>query len=228
VFEPEQQEEAVETTEAAPAAQETQVQAQEERLPPTTLEEMVRAEVERLRSRAGKHLSEYQNFLSEFDKAQPSTGTEQQEAPVDFSNLPEDITVSDLANLIIQEAVRRVRQEVSAVIPKAPVAEMMVSKLVKKYPYLRSVSEEGVRLLEKLPPTALSEEVADWVLHAIKGRKAEAERAEAVLSLFDESSPHPAGAPYTERDLSGIAEEMGIDPTKLRKRLLEKGGGRVG
>jgi hypothetical protein len=146
------------------------------------------------------------------------------------AKLPEDPTVEDIVKYVTQQVSRQVRTELEKQLSTlrnvtgfSP-APFVVDKIVRNHPALQSVSSDAVKILEQLPIEYQNEAVADFVLWWLKGKRSEAEKAEAITELFGERSPsaQPVTLPYSSSDIERWAEDMGIDPQKLKQRLLSE------
>jgi len=144
------------------------------------------------------------------------------------AKLPEDPTVEDIVKYVTQQVTQQVRAELEKQLSAlrnvtgfSP-APFVVDKIVRNHPALQSVSSDAVKILEQLPIEYQNEAVADFVLWWLKGKRSEAEKAEAITELFGERSPsaQPVTLPYSSSDIERWAEDMGIDPQKLKQRLL--------
>ncbi len=195
-------------------------------VPPVTIEEMVQSELERLRNVVQAQKSQYQEFVKQIEQMPQTFDTEAEEKTVDFNNLPEDVTVPQLAEMIMREAVRRLRSELRNLLPAINTAEIAVQNVIRQYPYLDVVRDEGIKVLSKLPSSAHTPEVADWVLHALKGRRSEAEKKETLLGLFEAKGHTPVEevVPYSNEDIKKMADALGIEVNRLKQKLI--GGGR--
>lgn len=228
------------------AQQKETTETETERTPiePSTLEEAVAIEIEKLKRSIENDANQYKSFLSALEtepteRPAPEPKTSEPEAPKTedlttriLKKLGSEPTVESFVKTIVEELSTVVNSEAKAIKAVPPIgdayAELVVNRVLRRYPYLDTVAEDGLRLLRRMPVEQLNEELADWVLHALKGRLAEAEKKEAIANLvsFDydtvggSSSPNIQNLPQ-ERELLEFAENMGISPEKLKKRLLE-------
>lgn len=227
----------------AASAEENEQTQEREPVSPTTLEEAVGLEVERLKRSIENDAKEYEAFLAGLnqpDSAKQNPSLQEPKPPEppaadDLSSrilkrLGNEPTVESFVKAIVEELVSSVNIQAkqTGAVPYLgdTYAELVVNRVIRKYPYLSSVAEDGLGLLRRMSPEQINEELADWVLHALKGRRAEAEKKEALANLFEYDTVSGSAAPTVEnlpqeRELREFAENMGVDPDKLKKRLLE-------
>jgi len=143
--------------------------------------------------------------------------------------LDENATVSDLLNAVLKEVDRRIRDALSSV-PQTGVVEA----LVRENPSLKSVEDDAIKIVDKLPAELRRRETVEMLMWALKGMKAESEKRSALTEVMEslvgerrrESNFVPL--PYSTAEIEAMAQRLKLDSNSLKRRLVQefaKGGG---
>jgi hypothetical protein len=177
--------------------------------------EEAKAEEERYRERTRKIIEE------------PVSQPEAKEAEPEIQ-LDENATVSDLLNIVLKEVDRRIRDALSS-IPQTGIVE----SIVRENPTLKTVEDDAIKIVDKLPAELRKRETVEMLMWALKGMKAEAEKRSVLTEVMEslvgerrrESNFVPL--PYSSAEIEGLAQRLKLDPNSLKKRLVQefaKGG----
>jgi len=160
---------------------------------------------------------------------EPVPQPEAKEEPKPTVELDENATVSDLLNAVLKEVDRRIRDALSA-IPQTGVVE----SLVRENPSLKSVEDDAIKIVDKLPAELRKRETVEMLMWALKGMKAESEKRSALTEVMEslvgerrrESNFVPL--PYSTAEIEAMAQRLKLDSNSLKRRLVQefaKGGG---
>jgi len=178
--------------------------------------EEAKAEEERYRERTRKIVEEPAPQPEAKDEAKPEV------------QLDENATVSDLLNVVLKEVDRRIRDALSS-IPQTGIVE----SIVRENPTLKTVEDDAIKIVDKLPAELRKRETVEMLMWALKGMKAEAEKRSVLTEVMEslvgerrrESNFVPL--PYSSAEIESMAERLKLDPNALKKRLVQefaKGG----
>jgi hypothetical protein len=178
--------------------------------------EEAKAEEERYRERTRKIVEEPAPQPEVKSEAKPEV------------ELDENATVSDLLNVVLKEVDRRIRDALSN-IPQTGVVE----SIVRENPTLKTVEDDAIKIVDKLPAELRKRETVEMLMWALKGMKAEAEKRSVLTEVMEslvgerrrESNFVPL--PYSSAEIEGLAQRLKLDPNSLKKRLVQefsKGG----
>jgi hypothetical protein len=178
--------------------------------------EEAKAEEERYRERTRKIVEE------------PVPQPEAKEEAKPTIELDENATVSDLLNVVLKEVDRRIRDALSN-IPQTGIVE----SIVRENPSLKSIQDDAIKIVDKLPAELRKRETIEMLMWALKGMRAEAEKrsvlTEVMESLVGERRREATFVPlpYSSAEIETLAQKLKIDPNSLKKRLVQefaKGG----
>jgi hypothetical protein len=178
--------------------------------------EEAKAEEERYKERTRKIIEEPAPQPEAKDEAKPNV------------ELDENATVSDLLNVVLKEVDRRIR-EALANIPQTG----LVETIVRENPTLKTVEDDAIKIVDKLPTELRKRETVEMLMWALKGMRAEAEKRSVLTEVMEslvgerrrESNFVPL--PYSNAEIEGLAKSLKLDPNALKKRLVQefaKGG----
>jgi hypothetical protein len=178
--------------------------------------EEAKAEEERYKERTRKIIEEPAPQPEAKDEAKPNV------------ELDENATVSDLLNVVLKEVDRRIR-EALANIPQTG----LVETIVRENPTLKTVEDDAIKIVDKLPTELRKRETVEMLMWALKGMRAEAEKRSVLTEVMEslvgerrrESNFVPL--PYSTAEIEGLAQRLKLDPNSLKKRLVQefaKGG----
>jgi hypothetical protein len=187
------------------------------------IQELVQQTVEEAKKEEEKYRELTQKIAETHVEAEPKANEAKPEIQLD-----ENATVSDLLNIVLKEVDRRIR-EALANVPQAGVVE----SIVRDNPSLKSVQDDAIKIVDKLPTELRKRETIEVLMWALKGMKAEAEKRSVLTEVMEslvgerrrESNFVPL--PYSSAEIEGLAQKLKLDPNSLKKRLVRefaKGG----
>jgi hypothetical protein len=191
-----------------------------------TYEDIINELVQQATEEAKKEEEKYRELTQKMSEASVEPDVKpKEEAKLE---LDENATVSDLLNVVLKEVDRRIR-EALANVPQAG----LVESIVRENPTLKSIQDDAVKIVDKLPTELRKRETVEMLMWALKGMKAEAEKRSVLTEVMEslvgerrrESNFVPL--PYSSAEIEGLAQKLKIDPNSLKKRLVRefaKGG----
>jgi len=191
-----------------------------------TYEDIIAELVQKSVEEAKKEEEKYRELTQRMSEASVEPEPKpQEEAKLE---LDENATVSDLLNVVFKEVDRKIR-EALANIPQAG----LVESIVRENPTLKSIQDDAIKIVDKLPSELRKREAVEMLMWALKGMKAEAEKRSILSEVMEsivgerrrESNFVPL--PYSSAEIEGLANKLKLDPDSLKKRLVKefaKGG----
>jgi len=190
--------------------------------------ELVKTAEEEAKKEAEKFQEKTKKMLESEPVPQDSEAEKEREPQI---NLDENATVNDLLKAVLSEVDKRIQQTIREVLGGIPSG--VVESIVRENPALKSVEDEAMRIVEKLPPEAKRRETVEMLMWALKGMKSEAEKrsfaSELLESIVGEKRRETnfVPLPYSASEIEDFAQKLRLDPTTLKRRLAEqmmKGG----
>jgi hypothetical protein len=180
------------------------------------VDEETKAEEERYKERTKKFMEASAPEVEVKEEATPEL------------ELDENATVKDLLNVVLKEVDRRIRDALSS-IPQAGIVE----SIVRENPQLKTVQDDVIKIVDKLPAELRRRETVEMLMWALKGMKAEVEKRsvlnEVMESLVGERRREAnfVPLPYSSAEIESMAQRLKLDTNSLKRRLVQefaKGG----
>ena len=192
-----------------------------------TYEDIIQELVQQTEEEAKKEEEKYRELTQKIAEAPVEAEPKATEAKPEVE-LDENATVGDLLNVVLKEVDRRIR-EALANIPQAG----LVESIVRENPSLKTVQDDALKIVDKLPAELRRREAVEMLMWALKGMKSEAEKRSVLTEVMEslvgerrrESNFVPL--PYSSAEIEGLATKLKLDPNSLKKRLVKefaKGG----
>jgi len=195
-----------------------------------TYEDIIAELVAKAGEEAKKEEEKYRELTQKMAEAPAEVKTQEEEVKTEV-HLDENATVSDLLNVVLKEVDKKIR-EALANIPQTG----LVESIVRDNPSLKSIQDDAIKIVDKLPTELRRRETVEMLMWALKGMKAEAEKRSVLTEVMEslvgerrrESNFVPL--PYSASEIESMAQRLKLDPNALKKRLVEEfaKGGKIG
>jgi hypothetical protein len=212
--------------EASEEEKEEQTAEEKEEVVGKTYEDIIAELVSKAGEEAKREEDRYRELTQKMVEAPVETEAKPQEETK--IELDENATVSDLLNIVLKEVDRKIREALSN-IPQTG----LVESIVRDNPTLKSIQDDAIKIVDKLPTELRKRETVEMLMWALKGMKAEAEKRSVLTEVMEslvgerrrESNFVPL--PYSASEIESMAQKLRLDPNSLKKRLVKefaKGG----
>jgi hypothetical protein len=211
----------------ADAGEEKDVQGKEEEVVGKTYEDIIAELVAQAGEEAKKEEEKYRELTQKIAEAPIEAEAKETDVKGEIQ-LDENATVTDLLNVVLKEVDKRIR-EALANVPQAG----LVESIVRENPSLKTVQDDAIKIVEKLPAELRRRETVEMLMWSLKGMKAEAEKRSVLTEVMEslvgerrrESNFVPL--PFSASEIENMAQKLKLDPNDLKKRLVKeyaKGG----
>jgi len=216
--------------EASEEEKEEQTAEEKEEVVGKTYEDIINELVQQATEETKKEEEKYRELTQKIAEAPIEDEPKATETKTEVE-LDENATVSDLLNVVLKEVDRRIR-EALANIPQTG----LVESIVRDNPSLKSIQDDAIKIVDKLPTELRKRETVEMLMWALKGMKAEAEKRSVLTEVMEslvgerrrESNFVPL--PYSASEIESMAQKLKLDANSLKKRLVRElaKGGKIG